>query len=209
MSKLTLKEALILEDAKGRRKDLNYQEVEAKKVVTKVIVELAGTESAALTKIAKSFLKIDQAIKKMNIKHKQLSSELKDQVESLYAAEDAVLTRVVETASFILTLSKQMKKEPSVKYDYEKIAEELKKLVDPSLTDKVELIYSAFKEDIPGGPGKEPTIRVDAKVTESLSTMYHGAIAKFKKLVASVNKAVASWALSYDKKLDQLKKQLA
>lgn len=209
MSKLTLKEALILEDAKGRRKDLKYQEVETKKVVTRVIVELAGTESAALTKIAKTFLKIDQAIKKMGVKHKQLSAELKGQVESLYDAEDAVLTRVVETASFILTLSKQMRKEPSVKYDYEKIAEELRKLVDPTLSDKVDLIYNAFKEEIPGGPGKEPTLGVAAKVTESFSDTYQRAIAKFKKLVSTVTKSIASWAVGYDKKLNQLKKQLA
>lgn len=203
-----LLEAVILE---ARRADLSYNEKVVKNKIDRVAVELEGNDSASMTRLASRFDRLDKAIKRMGEKRGELNEQLKDKVTDLFDAEDVVLTRVVETASFVMTLSKLVKaaeQEPKKIVNYEKIAEELAKLIPAELQEKVEEIQKLYTE-ISLAQDKSPGLRVKNKVDESLN---EGIVDFFKKITAKAIKAaksLASWALSYDKKLAGLKKQAA
>lgn len=207
MEKMTLKERLLIEEAseeRKRRTDLTYLEKKVKGELDRVIVELKGNESGALTRLASRYDRIDKAIKVMGQKRNELNAEIKGKVEDLFAAEDIVLTRVIETVSFTMTVSKKSKVADKVAVDYEAIATELAKLIPDELQAKVDEIVKAYTTITPQ-PDKSPALSVKAKVTEGLLGDLKASVVSFIKKVV---KSVASWAPKFDKKLDALKKQL-
>lgn len=204
-NKLTLKEHLILAEAdenRKRREDLTYTEKLVKKQIDRVIVELNGNESGVLTKLAARYDRLDNAIKLMAERKKEMNADIKDRVEDLFAAEDVVLTRVIDTVSFTLTVSKKSKQEDKVTIDYKAIAEELAKLIPDDLQAKVDEIAAAYTT-IAKQEDKSPALSVKAKVTEGLiGNLKAGVVSAIKKAI----KSVTSWASKYDKKLAALKK---
>ena len=205
---LTLKESFLLSEAeedRKRRDDLNYLEKKTKGVVERVIVELNGNESGVLTKLASRYDRLDKAIKVMGQKKNELNASIKEKAEDLFAAEDVVLTRVIETVSFTLTVSKRSKVLDKTTVDYQGIAEELAKLIPDELQAKVDEIVKAYTT-IAAQPDKSPALSVKAKVTEGL---LQDLSAKVVQLIKKLVKSVTSWAISYDRKLDKLKRQLA
>ena len=202
----TLKEYLILSEAdenRKRRKDLTYTEKLVKKEIDRVIVELNGNESGVLTKLAARYDRLAKAIKVMGEKKDELNASIKEKVEDLFAAEDVVLTRVIETVSFTLTVSKRQKQDDKVAVNYKAIAEELAKLIPEDLQDKVEEITKAYTT-ITAQQDKSPALSVKGKVTEGfIGDLKASLIASIKRVV----KSVTSWATKYDKKMIALKKQ--
>jgi uncharacterized protein YdcH (DUF465 family) len=208
MEKLTLKERLLIEEAsedRKRRADLTYVEKKVKNELDRVIVELKGNESGTLTRLASRYDRLDKAIKVMGQKRNELNAEIKEKVEDLFAAEDIVLTRVIETVSFTMTVSKKSKVADKVAIDYEAIATELAKLIPDDLQAKVDEIVKAYTTITPQ-PDKSPALSVKAKVTEGIiSDLKASIVSLIKKIV----KSIASWAPKFDKKLDKLKKMAA
>ena len=208
MEKLTLKERLLIEEAtedRKRRADLTYVEKKVKNELDRVIVELKGNESGTLTRLASRYDRLDKAIKVMGQKRNELNAEIKEKVEDLFAAEDIVLTRVIETVSFTMTVSKKSKVADKVAIDYEAIATELAKLIPDDLQAKVDEIVKAYTTITPQAD-KSPALSVKAKVTEGIiSDLKASIVSLIKKIV----KSIASWAPKFDKKLDKLKKMAA
>jgi len=202
---LTLKEHLILTEAdenRKRREDLTYTEKLVKKQLDRVIVELNGNESGVLTKLAARYDRLDKAIKVMGEKKKELNADIKEKVEDLFAAEDIVLTRVIDTVSFTLTVSKKSKQDDKIVVDYKAIAEELAKLIPDELQAKVDEIAAAYTT-ITKQEDKSPALSVKAKVNEGLiGDLKAGIVSAIKKVI----KSVTSWASKYDRKLAALKK---
>ena len=208
MEKLTLKERLLIEEAsedRKRRQDLTYIEKKVKNELDRVIVELKGNESGTLTRLASRYDRLDKAIKVMGQKRGELNAEIKEKVEDLFAAEDIVLTRVIETVSFTMTVSKKSKVADKVAIDYESIATELAKLIPDDLQSKVDEIVKAYTTITPQ-PDKSPALSVKAKVTEGI---IGDLAASVVSLIKRIVKSVASWAPKFDKKLDKLKKMAA
>lgn len=207
MEKMTFRETMILSEA--RKPDLVYKEKVVKNKVDRVIVELEGSQSGAMTRLASRYDRLEKAIKKMGEKRDELNAKIKEQVEELFAPEDVVLTRVVETVSFTMTLSKLVKseeQEPKKVVKYDKIAEELAKLIPDELQAQVDAIVAKYTE-ISIAAEKSPALRVKSKVDESLN---EGVFDLFKSIgskIAKWLKDTAKWAVSYDKKLDALKKK--
>jgi hypothetical protein len=208
MEKLTLKERLLIEEAsedRKRRTDLNYLEKVVKNQLDRVIVELKGSESGVLTKLASRYDRLDKAIKVMGQKKNELNADIKARVEDLFAAEDVVLTRVIETVSFTMTVSKRSKTDDKVVVDYKGIAEALAALIPDELQSKVDEITKAYTQ-ISIQPDKSPALSVKAKVSEGLiGDLATSVINAIKKVV----KSVASWAKKFDRKLDAIKKLAA
>lgn len=204
---LTLKESILFQEAdeeRKRRGDLTYTEKKTKGVVERVIVELNGNESGVLTKLASRYDRLDKAIKVMGQKKNELNADIKAKVEDLFAAEDIVLTRVIETVSYTMTVSKRSKVDDKTTVDYKSIAEELAKLIPEELQAKVEEITKAYTT-VMAQPDKSPALSVKSKVTEGiLQDLGTKLVQMIKKLI----KSVTSWAISYDRKLDKLKRQL-
>jgi len=202
---LTLKEHLLIQEAeedRKRRSDLTYIEKEAAKKLDKVIVELKGNESAVLTKLAARYDRLVKAIKVMTEKRAELNADIKLRVETLFAAEDVVLTRVIDTVSFTMTVSKTSKQEDKITIDYKAIAEELAKLIPDELQAKVDEIAAAYTT-IQKQEDKSPALSVKSKVAEGLlADIKVNVVAALKNAI----KSIASWAKKYDKKLNALKK---
>jgi len=194
MEHLTFKEHLVLTEA--RRPGWTYLEKKVKGLLDRLTVTLSGTEAANMTKIAKRYARLEASMAAMKVKRDELNARLKDEIGDMFDAEDVVLTRVVETAQFTLTLAKEIKKADTTEVDYASIIAALSALIDEELQPKVEKIIEKYTKTV---PAKEPvkTLKVSKEVIkEGLLTGIKGWLKSF-----------ASWATSYDKKLAKLKKQ--
>jgi hypothetical protein len=128
MDHLTFKEHLTLLEAR-KASGVKYSEKQVKGVLDKVTATLSGTDSASMTKLARRYARLEASMKKMKEEHEALNTRLKGDVQGYFEAEDVVLTRVVETAQFTLTMAKEIKKEGTKTVDYEKIIAALSVLV--------------------------------------------------------------------------------
>lgn len=192
---LTFREHLILTEA--RSLDRVYTEKKVKGLVDRVTVTLSGTEAGVMTKLAKRYARLEASMKAMKEKHDELNQRLKGDVGDLFDAEDAVLTRVAETAQFTLTMNKEIKKADTQSIDYAAIVTALSALIDDSLQPAVDKIITKFTTTV---PAKEPTKTL--KVSKEV--MSEGIISGIKGFI----KSIMSWASGYDKKLAKLKAQL-
>lgn len=148
MNHLTFKEHLFLLEARDPAKV--YTEKEVKNVLDRVSVALAGTESGVMTKLAKRYARLEASMKAMEEKHKELNERLKGDVQGFFDAEDVVLTRVVETAQFTLTMAKEIKKtESTSKVDHAKILADLVKLIPEELQKQVEELTTKYTKIVP------------------------------------------------------------
>lgn len=193
-------EDILLED---RRSDLNYKEKLVKGQIDRVTVELEAHESGVMTKLASRYFSIDKTIKKLMEVKDKMNAGVKERAEALFNAEDIVLTRVVETVSFGLTLSKQMQVAESTveRVNYEKIAKELMALISEDLKPQVDaIIKEATTKTVIPASTKSPGLRITPKNEGFVGD----AVNKFKELVLRFK----SWAKGYDKKLNELKRKL-
>lgn len=193
-------EEILLED---RRSDLNYKEKLVKGQIDRVTVELEAHESGVMTKLASRYFSIDKTIKKLMEVKDKMNAGVKERAEALFNAEDIVLTRVVETVSFGLTLSKQMQVAESTveRVNYEKIAKELMALISEDLKPQVDaIIKEATTKTVIPASTKSPGLRITPKNEGFVGD----AVNKFKELVLRFK----NWAKNYDKKLNQLKRKL-
>lgn len=184
----------------ARRGDLEYKEKFVKNQLDKLVVNLEGSDSTTFSKAAGRYDRLAKAIVKMTEKKNELNQHLTAKVGDLFDAEDAVLTRVVETASFAMTLAKEAAKDDKKVINYEKICEELVGLVEKDLLGKVGEIYAKYTELKKGDPPKA-ALRVKSKVDEALD------LGAMVKKAGDFIKSIAKWAVGYDKKLATLKKQ--
>lgn len=177
-------------DEHGRRASPNISyEVSA----DKVIANLKSFDSQSYTKLAQ---KIDK-VSTLEAEVKQLKEEIKqdtrENIHDLFAAEDAVRTRVVETLQFVFTLSKDPK--PTETYKYANIIDELSQHLTPELIKMLEDLKSKYKSTVQ----KPPSLKVkplDEGIGDSISSYW----TKFKQFVER-------WGQQYDTKLDKLKQQ--
>lgn len=207
MSKLTFKDELLIQEA--RDPALKYTEKtkgkDAEKHVDRVIVELEGNQSGVMSRLTKRYFRLDRALKAMAKARDELNVKMKDTSEEFFDAEDVAYTRVVETCSFTVTLSKAIKaadKPSKISVDYQAIAAALEELVSQELTEKIEEIKKAYTQIIP--PEDTPTkLTVKSKLEEGLSDAWKA----FKLKIKTFTKSVLQWAKGYDKKLAALKKE--
>jgi hypothetical protein len=203
----SLKEFLFEE----RKEDVVYVEKKAKNEINKVIAELKGHEASVMSLLARRFDRLNTAIKLMGKKRDDIKKDLKERVAELFNAEEEVLTRVVDTAAFTLTLNKVTKKaETKTVIDYESIAEKLCELIPDELQAKVDEIIAAYtKIDIM--PIPEPGFKVTNKAAKEAAdkvSVEEGFVDTLSKLCSRLYKSITSWSKKFDKKLKKLEAQL-
>ena len=160
---------------------------------TKVIAELRSHKSAVYTKLAdrlESIERMEEQIKEYKLEMKAMTRE---HVADLFDAEDAVKTRVVDTVSFIITLSKTPA--PTTSYQYAKVMAELANHLTPELL----IVLNDLKEKFKSESQREPSISVSRKeVKEGVGDKLQHYFAKFKHFILR-------WAHGYDRRLQALK----
>ena len=167
----------------SRSPDFDYDETEKQ-----VIVSLRSYNSQVYTKLAQNV----ERISTLEAEIKQLKEEVKqttrEDVADLFDAEDAAKTRIVNTVSLILQISKDP--EPTVAPKYKDILEELTKSLTPELISVLEHL----KKTMVTVTQKQPALKISKPIDES----------RFSDLFAHVKNAVLSWGNRYDQKLEQL-----
>lgn len=190
----------------ARNPKLTYTEKQVKKVLDRVTVELTGSESGVMSRLTTRYSRLDKAAKLMQEKRNQLNEDMKQVVESLFDAEDEVLTRVVDTVSYTITLSKAEKAEskaPKKSVDYAAIVKELGEMI-PELQAKIEEITEKYTEIVQ--PKDTPVkLIVKSKLDEGLTAFARGLVKSFKEMLRSIK----SWGKGYDKRLNSLKAKIA
>lgn len=161
----------------------------------KVVAELKSHNSAMYTRLANKVEEMDRLSDEIKNIKAEIKTMVKQNIADLFAAEHVTKTRIVDTVSFIMTLSKDPK--PTETYQYAKIIEALSEHLTPELIMILEDIKSKYKTVTQ----KEPSLKVQRKedLKESYLDKIKGHLRKFRTFVES-------WATGYDKKLFDLKK---
>jgi cell division protein FtsB len=185
----------------ARSPKLKYTEKRVKNVLSRVTLELAGNDSGVVTHLAKRYERLDKSAKLLKEKRDELNAKVKDLADDMFNPEDFVITRVIDTVTYTLSLSAAEKaeaKSPTAKVDFEAAFLELSKLV-PELTEQVDAIRQKYTEMIP--PKDTPTrLTVKSKVDEGL-------ISSIKRAWDSFVNVIKNWCAHYDDKLSALKKK--
>jgi len=198
--------------AEARRQDLVYQEKKVKDKLDKVTVALSGTESGTFTKLIKEYVKIEEQIETLGEQRSKLNTDMKEKAEDLFDAEEIYVTRVIETASATLQLSKaSVAKRGEDKVDYEAAFKKLLELM-PELVEKGNELIKEFT--IPGALGNPKSSALTIKdvkkdVAESVEILDEAAVKNLLKIFTdkfkALKKSFTTWARGYDSKLKRIK----
>jgi uncharacterized protein (UPF0335 family) len=164
---------------------IDYQETEKQ-----VIAVLKSYNSQVYTKLAQKVERI--AVLEAEIK--QLKDEVKqstrEDVADLFDAEDAAKTRIVETLSFILQISKDP--EPTKAPKYKEILEELSLRLTPELITVLEHLKKTMITVTQKAPGLKIKPLAEGRIGE---------------LYAELKNAILNWSQQYDQELSALQQQ--
>lgn len=194
-----MKVADLFEDRSPNKK---YVEKKDKKtdMLERVQVALEGSEAATATKLAARYARLQKTQKLTKEVLAGLNEKIKSMGDDLFSANDALATRVIETAKFTLTLSASEKGEskPQIKIvDYEKAYGELLKLI-PELE-------NAAKKILEEATSFESARDTPTKLTVK-SKINEGLMSSLRRSFRSLLGWIKSWGASYDLKLRNLKK---
>lgn len=185
----------------ARNPNLTYTQKEVSGKLDRVIVELSGRESEKFTKLAKSFKRTKTQIERLVKVQDALNAEVKKEAIDLFDAQDEVMTRVVNTVSLGITISKKPEVKDTIKTDWEQVAKGIMALT-PELDDKIKELIEQFTT-VKAGVPKDVSLRVDIK-EGVISDAFGKLLGKLKSFLNTIK----SWGSSYDSKLEKLKSQL-
>jgi septal ring factor EnvC (AmiA/AmiB activator) len=179
--------------------DLTYKEKKVKDVLDRVTVELSGSYSGSMSRLTSRYAKLDRQAKLMTERRNEVNAEMKEVSQRLFDAEDEVLTRVIETVSYTITLTKAEKaadKESKKTVDYSAILKELSKMV-PELEEKIKDLTEKYTE-ISEAKDTPTQLRIKSKVDE-------GMIGRAWAWTKTFLDSITVWGKGYDARLDKLK----
>lgn len=186
-----------------RQKDFKYTEKRVKNALDKVILELEGSDSGAMSRLMTRYQRLDKSAKLLKERRDAVNAQVKDVADRLFDAEDAVATRIIETVSYTVMLTKATRaadKEPTQKIDFESAFSELARLV-PQLTEQVDAIrqkYTTLEQ-----PKDTPSA---LKVTDK-KTVKEGLIGTAVSAIKNFVKDLFNWGREYDAKLDAFRRK--
>lgn len=181
-------------DNKGRLKSphVNFEEQK-----TKIIAKLKSYNSAVYTRLGNNLERISELDDELKKLRKETKDVFKEHLVDLFSAEDAAMTRVVDTVQFVFTLSKDPK--PTETYKYSAILEELSQELTPELLKVLENLKEKHKSVTQKAPSLRSERKDESVIVEGLDAL--------KDFFARFKEKILSWASSYDNKLDRLKEK--
>jgi hypothetical protein len=209
-----------------RQPNMTYTEKRIKGALDKVTLALEGSDSAAMSRLTKRYERLDRSAKLLKEKRDEVNLHIKTVGDRLFNAEDAVVTRVIETVSCTIMLTaaeKAESKQDTKKVDYEAAFFELSKLV-PELTAKIDEITAKYTEivkakDTPTAlrvklkDGVKPGEAIKEGFMDDMKAKLKGWLDSFKTWAAGYFMddmkaklkgwldSFKTWAAGYDKKL--------
>lgn len=186
-----------------RQKNFKYTEKRVKNALDKVILELEGSDSGAMSRLMTRYQRLDKSAKLLKERRDAVNAQVKDVADRLFDVEDAVATRIIETVSYTVMLTKATKaadKEAKKNVDYESAFSELARLV-PELIEQVNSIrekYTTLEQ-----PKDTPSA---LKVTDK-KVVKEGLVGTVMSALKNFAKSIFSWGKSYDAKLDAFRRK--
>ncbi len=199
--------SLLLE---ARDPSLTYTPKKVGKTIKGVILSLEKQQASAFTKLTRAYVKLESAIEILEERRNSLNKQMKEDFEGLFDPEDALLTRIVETAGVTVQLSarSEAKEKVTDKTDYKAIVNALLELVDGDLLAKAEEIvnqYQVIERTIVEPKSPALTVKRDAKLNESLLDSLKTTISK---QVVKIKREFERWSKVFDKKLSKIQGQI-
>lgn len=183
--------------SEDREPSLAYKEKEVKGMIDKVIVELSKQQSSAYTRLAQQYKALDQQAKDLKEARDELNIVIRDKALELFDAEDEILTRVVETVSMTINISKRtmvVTKRTDHEAMLEALVEQLSDRV-PELTQMLEVLENTYT--VITEKEKLPAVRVKVKEEETDSYL--------ADISAKVSDFIDRFTARFDNKLDNIK----
>jgi chromatin segregation and condensation protein Rec8/ScpA/Scc1 (kleisin family) len=166
----------------GRNPDIQYQDKEGE-----VIAMLQSYDSQSYTKLAQKVKRIEQLKEEIKALEDEVKQSTRDDITDLFDAEDAVKTRVVQTMSFILTLSKDPVATKTPKY------KDILAALSNHLTPELIKVLEGLKEQMVTVTQKSPSLKIRPLDEGFVNSLF-----------ARLKMAIMNWASRYDQKLAQL-----
>jgi vancomycin resistance protein YoaR len=179
------------------RPEVTFNEPSAEKVVAVLKSDVSGR----YTKLAQNVQRIATLEEEIKEKKSMVKADTRELIADLFSSDDCARTRVVDTLSFIMTLSKDPK--VSETYKYEKVLEELTAHLTPELIKVLEAIKAKYK----GETQKAASLKIAAKTAESVD-LSEGPMDTMKSFYAKFKNAIFGWAAKYDQQLENLKRSI-
>lgn len=195
----------------ARQPNLSYKEKHVKDMLDRVSVELSGNDSGAMSRLTTRYTRLDKSAKLLTERRNEVNAQMKEVIQRLFDAEDEVLTRIVDTCSYTIMLTKSENaatKSSTKKIDYASIVNELSQMV-PELTEQIKALTAKYTELIP--PKDTPAqlkvkIRADEGATADRALLALGFTKdSVIKLIHGLISAITTWTKSYDQRLAALK----
>lgn len=181
-----------LDESRISDPNVSYEDME-----DKVIARLSSYNSKSYTHLAKRIEQIKVMEAEMKKYKDEVKSMVRENIADLFNAEDAVKTRVVDTVSFIMSITKDPA--PTESYKYAQIINDLSEQLTPELLKVLNDLKTKYKTITQ----KEAALKVQPK--ESISESLNESLASyFKQFFAFITR----WCSSYDAKLSALKQQV-
>lgn len=189
---------------------VTYAAEQTKGQITKVTAFLKSYDSGRYTKLGRNLLRIEQLTEEIKTLQTETKQEARELVADLFNAEDAAVTRVVDTVGFVFHMSKDP--EPVGSVSYSKVLKELEGHLTPELVKVLEELKAkhtsapvqkaaSLKATDKNAPPKEKPAKAEESLQEGVMDKLTGF---FKKLFQEVK----AWGVSYDSQLDALKAEV-
>jgi hypothetical protein len=184
--------------------NVDYTEVGNEKgEVTKVVANLTAFMSGKYTRLAKNIQRMQEIAQETLALEAEIKQDGREAIADLFAAEDAAYTRVVETVSFTLQITKDPKAATTVQY--QKVLNELESHLTPELLQVLEAIKAKFSKV---NPPKPPAL-THAPREESISSVSEAPLsAPLTAFFQKFFRRIQLWGQNYDAKLGKLKASL-
>lgn len=170
----------------------------------KVTVKLKGAESSPITKLSNQYMEIKKLEKELKDKKDALTPEIKDAIDELFDASDALKTKYIETVKNIITITKDISPSEKEEFDAEGFFSELSELVDKEIYQTLLDIKEKYT-NIKKSSGRRGSIR-DVKVKENNHNDSNFA-KKLKNWVTDYVRKINRKISSFDNKLEKLKRK--
>lgn len=159
---------------------------------TKTTVNLKSYKSQVYTKLSQKVNRIAELESEIKQLKEEVKQSTREDIADLFDAEDAVRTRVVDTISFIMTLSKDPAATNTPKY------KDILEALTNHLTPELITVLEGLKKEMVTVTQKAPSLKIQPKTVDE---------GKTSSFFARIKNWVLNWGKKYDKTLNALKAQ--
>lgn len=126
-----IRKMMNLFEARQDDENVTYEEKTKAGQVEKITAFLSKNKSREFTMLGKKIAEANELSNRVKLLEKEIKGEARDAISDMFDVEDECATRILETASFTLQLSK--KPEPTTTVKYASVLAELKDHLTPEL----------------------------------------------------------------------------